>query len=94
MGNVRNYMNSVAIIEHPAGEHRLFYISTLISNVLRKNSAVEHQTMATRIQRLIEKANPVMEKVDPVIENLDSAPKQQTFMPEPAFFQYLGLSNC
>jgi hypothetical protein len=32
---------------------------TLISNVLRKNSAVEHQTLATRIHRLIEKAHPV-----------------------------------
>jgi hypothetical protein len=58
MGNNKNYMNSVAIIESPAGERRLNYISTLISNVLRKNSAVEHQTLATRIHRLIEKANP------------------------------------
>jgi len=58
MGNVRNYMNSVAIIEYPPGDNRLFYISTLISNVLRKNSAVEHQTMGTRIHRLIEKAHP------------------------------------
>ena len=57
-GNVRNYMNSVAIVEYPAGDNRLFYISTLISNVLRKNSAVDHQTMGTRIQRLIEKAHP------------------------------------
>ena len=58
MGNVRNYMNSVAIVETPAGENHLFYISTLISNVLRKNSAVDHQTMGTRIHRLIEKAHP------------------------------------
>jgi hypothetical protein len=27
--------------------------------VLRKNSAVEHQTLATRIHRLIEKTHPV-----------------------------------
>ena len=57
-GNVKNYMNSVAIVEYPPGENRLFYMSTLISNVLRKNSAVEHQTMGTRIHRLIQKANP------------------------------------
>ena len=57
-GNRKNHMNSVAIIESPASEHRLHYISTLISNILRKNSAVDHQTMATRIHRLIEKANP------------------------------------
>ncbi len=59
MGNRKNYMNSVAIIESPAGQHRLHYMSTLVSNVLRKNSAVDHQTMGTRIHRLIEKANPV-----------------------------------
>jgi len=57
-GNRKNHMNSVAIIETPAGEHRLHYISTLVSNVLRKNSAVDHQTMGTRIHRLVEKANP------------------------------------
>ena len=57
-GNRKNYMNSVAIVESPAVDHHLHYISTLVSNVLRRNSAVEHQTMATRIHRLIEKANP------------------------------------
>jgi len=57
-GNVRNYMNSVAIVESPAGDYRLDYMVTLISNVLRKNSAVDHQTLATRIHRLIEAAHP------------------------------------
>jgi hypothetical protein len=57
-------MNSVAIIETPAGENRLFYIATLISNVLLKNSAVDHQTLATRIHRLIEKAHPAPVAVD------------------------------
>lgn len=56
-GNRKNYMNSVAIIESPAAERRLHYIATLVSNVLRRNSAVDHQTMGTRIQRLVEKAN-------------------------------------
>ncbi|WP_192870733.1 serine hydrolase [Agaribacterium haliotis] len=55
MGNIKNYMNSVAIVESPAGTTDLFYIVTLISNVLKKNSAVDHQTLATRIHRLIEK---------------------------------------
>lgn len=59
MGNVRNYMNSVAIVESPAGDYRLDYMVTLISNVLRKNSAVDHQTLATRIHRLIEAAHPL-----------------------------------
>ncbi len=57
-GNVKNYMNSVAIIESPVGEIRLDYIVTLLSNVLYKNSAVEHQTLGTRIHRVIEAMHP------------------------------------
>ncbi len=53
MGNKINYMNSTAVVEAPAGDARLFYIVTLVSNVLRKNSAVDHQTLATRIHELI-----------------------------------------
>ncbi len=58
-GNVKNYMNSVAIVESPAEGRQLHYVVTLISNVLRKNSAVDHQTLATRIHRLIEKRHPI-----------------------------------
>jgi hypothetical protein len=57
-GNVRNYMNSVAVVETPAGVSRLFYITTLISNVLYKNSAVAHQTLGTRIHKLVDAAHP------------------------------------
>jgi len=57
-GNVRNYMNSVIIVESPADGRRLHYVVTLISNVLRKNSAGEHQAIATRIQRLLEEMHP------------------------------------
>jgi hypothetical protein len=53
-GNVRNLMNSVGVIEAPAGAPRLYYLVSLTSNVLRKNSAVDHQSLATRIHRLIE----------------------------------------
>ena len=58
-GNKKNYMNSVAIVENRNEGRPLHYIATLISNVLRKNSAVDHQTMGMRIHRLIEKANPI-----------------------------------
>ena len=51
-GNVDNYMNSVAIVEHPDG---CVYLIALMSNVLRKNSAVEHQTLATYIDRILRK---------------------------------------
>ncbi len=54
-GNKMNLMNSIAIVESPAENPRLYYLVTLNSNVLRKNSAVDHQTLATRIHRLIEK---------------------------------------
>jgi hypothetical protein len=52
-GNVKNYMNSAAIIESPAGERRIYYMSTLVTNILRKNSAAEHQALATRLQQLM-----------------------------------------
>jgi hypothetical protein len=54
-GNVKNYMNSTAIIESPASGRQLYYMTTLITNVLRKNSAAEHQALATQIQRLMTK---------------------------------------
>ncbi len=53
-GNVENMMNSVAIVEATAGSRRLHYLVAVMSNVLRKNSAVEHQSFATRLHRLIE----------------------------------------
>jgi hypothetical protein len=53
-GNVVNMMNSVAVVEAPAEERQMFYMTAVMSNVLRKNSAVEHQTFAMRVHRLIE----------------------------------------
>jgi len=53
-GNVKNYMNSTAIIESPATGPNLYYMSTLVTNILRKNSAAEHQALATRLQQLIQ----------------------------------------
>ncbi|MFH1941234.1 MAG: hypothetical protein ABIL68_03945 [bacterium] len=52
-GNVENVMNSVVIVEHPDGR---IYLVVLMSNVLRKNSAVEHQTLATTIDRVIKRS--------------------------------------
>jgi hypothetical protein len=56
-GNVKNYMNSVAIVESPAQERKLHYAVTLISNVLRKNSAATHQALATEIQHELERVH-------------------------------------
>ena len=64
-GNVRNYMNSLAVVEDPPGDTQLFYIVTVLSNVLKKNSAVDHQTLATRIHRLMQKAHPTQQSRRP-----------------------------
>ncbi len=55
-GNVKNLLNSVAIIETPPTEKagRLYYLVVVSSNILRVNSAVAHQSLATRIHRLME----------------------------------------
>ncbi len=52
-GNVINYMNSVAIVEQEIDGVPLHYAVIVISNVLRENSAVDHQTLGTEIHRLI-----------------------------------------
>jgi hypothetical protein len=54
-GNVKNMLNSVAIVESPAADRQLYYMVVVMSDVLRKNSAVVHQTLATRIHRMLEK---------------------------------------
>ena len=55
-GNRINLLNSVVIVESPAGAKQpLFYLVVVSSNVLKENSAVAHQTLALRLHRLIEK---------------------------------------
>jgi len=53
MGNVRNYMNSVAMIETPAGQNQLHYMVSVLSNVLRKNSAVDHRDLARAVHAML-----------------------------------------
>ena len=52
-GDIYNYMNSVAIVEQEIDGVKLHYMATVISNVLGKNSAVEHQTFGARVHKLI-----------------------------------------
>lgn len=52
MGNVQNFMNSVAIVEHPNNRK---YIVALMTNVLRKNSATDHMMLAASIDKIINK---------------------------------------
>ena len=54
MGNKRNQLASVAIVESPTEPQQLRYMVVVMSNVLKVNSAVAHQTLALRIHRMIE----------------------------------------
>jgi hypothetical protein len=49
-GNAINLMHSVAVVE--SGEK--VYLVAMMSNVLRVNSAVEHQTVAGEIEKLLQ----------------------------------------
>jgi hypothetical protein len=49
-GNVENFMNSVAIIEHEDGTN---YMVVLMSNVLKKNSGSDHMELANRIEKIV-----------------------------------------
>tara|TARA_R110000868_G_scaffold8478_3_gene43910 strand:+ start:3801 stop:5069 length:1269 start_codon:yes stop_codon:yes gene_type:complete len=51
MGNVSNFMNSVAIVEHP---NNCTYMVVLMTNVLRKNSATDHMMLAASIDKIIQ----------------------------------------
>ncbi len=57
-GNKRNYMNSVAVVETPAGQDRLFYIVSVLSNVLRKNSARDHRDLARAVHARLLRDHP------------------------------------
>jgi hypothetical protein len=50
MGNVQNFMNSVAIVEHEDGT---IYMVALMTNVLRKNSNIDHNALAGRVDKMI-----------------------------------------
>jgi len=64
-GNAKNYMNSFAIIESPVLEPRLHYMVMLVSNVLRKNSAVDHQALGSGIHQVIKAANEPRIQTEP-----------------------------
>ena len=49
-GNVDNFMNSIAIVEH---DDCTTYIVALMSNVRKKNSASDHQALAASIDKIV-----------------------------------------
>ncbi len=60
-GNVRNYLNSVTMVETDEPGRKLQYIVVLLSNVLRKDSAQIHKQIATEIHELMERDHPPRE---------------------------------
>jgi hypothetical protein len=54
MGNRYNFLNSIAIIETHDEGLKLHYIVSLVSNVLKKNSAWVHREMAGKLHQMIE----------------------------------------
>ena len=68
-GNRMNYMNSLCIVEQPDGTR---YMVALETNVLRRNSAYDHQLLATRIDNLIR--DSAKDYADPP-ESLGDAPE-------------------
>lgn len=55
-GNRMNFMNSVCIVEQPEGTR---YLVALMTNVLGRNSAYDHQLLATRIDKMLRKTDAV-----------------------------------
>jgi len=60
-GNVRNFLNSVTMVETDEPGRKLQYIVVLLSNVLRKDSAKIHKQLATDIHELMERDHPIQE---------------------------------
>ncbi len=57
-GNAENLMHSVAIVESPANAERpRVYLISMMSNVLKVNSASEHAEIGTQMERLIASLN-------------------------------------
>ncbi len=58
-GNVKNLMNSIAIVESPArGEGQVRYLVVLLSNVLRVNSAWDHSRVGAAIDTVVRTRQP------------------------------------
>jgi len=75
-GNAKNYMNSLALVESIGRTPQLRYITVVLSNVLRKNSADAHQELATSIHKLIEAKHPAIASTN--APSVPDVPTEQT----------------
>ena len=75
-GNERNYMNSVVTVETPAGPNpKSRYIVSLISNVLKTNSAWDHSRIGAAIHEMVLTRGPVKLRENASSAELDAAGK-------------------
>jgi hypothetical protein len=58
MGNKWNYLNSATIVETYQPGQQLDYIVVVLSNVLKKNSAEQHENLAAKIHDLMKQLHP------------------------------------
>jgi hypothetical protein len=58
LGNKWNFLNSATVIETHDPNQRMHYIVVVLSNVLRKNSAEEHESLAAAIHQLMQQLHP------------------------------------
>jgi len=58
LGNKWNFLNSATVIETHDPKQRMRYIVVVLSNVLKKNSAEEHEDLATGIHDLMKQLHP------------------------------------
>jgi hypothetical protein len=75
-GNVRNYLNSVTMVETDEPGRRLQYIVVLLSNVLRKDSAQVHKRLATEIHQIMERDHAPREASPDRKPTLDDASEE------------------
>ncbi len=71
MGNVRNYLNSVTMVESDEPGRQLRYIVVLLSNVLRKDSAAIHKQLATEIHQIMQRDHPLPDRSPDHAPSLD-----------------------
>lgn len=88
MGNVRNFMNSVTMVESVDQKQKLHYIAVVLSNVLRKNSSEAHRLLGTQVHQLIQSRHPVEgEEAEPqrsAEEILADQPMEEDDIPDDA----------
>jgi hypothetical protein len=79
-GNVKNYMNSVAVVEAEEQGRSLHYVAVVLSNVLRKDSTEVHRDLALRLHQQVERRHGITPRA--VVQPATPPPNEQRSEPE------------